>query len=794
MDSADRIRRRIRDIRADTGFSESEIADYLGPEAAEVNFTDQFKRQYTARQNRLDAERANALTVPGLDEAVQAERESDALILPRQSPAPAEAPKPAWRRPQFEAPNPAQDMADRRSTAPRAGAAAATAASRAAQMARDALARRKRAPEMGGINVPPEQVEAARGEAKKAAARPEPARPGAEEMTERRARAVESKDLAEYQRAKDQYDADHAVWRTQFDAAIEAGDQVRAESLAASEPMPPDPPTAVTGDLEAGEVKASWDHDNDPSTPKVAETAAQTLERLKAKNPKAYDALRATATSAVGNDPADVGAWISSQFGDMDPAERITAMEAGGQRLADSRPKLAMPAGSPDGIGTPGVKQAPVPEAQQALDPRTGKPLVTRDPYNKSRTRNIAQPGGGLLPTVRGNLQRAPQRQDALAALGVENLDTFDASPAAMTPNWREQMLGIGAMAFGLDRSSYAEGPEGDDLFIADTQKLLSRHQDKIAAGFTTAPEITGGFTYRPGKEQQGRQKTRLLTNEANRLKQARMSGSAALDPTTGLPLGDLLSQAAAEGDSARVRDLTAQIRAADQSRRTQALADARSMEADQKNRQNPMRAPGMFRSSLAAAGNDPQAIAAVYRDWGMPAEAEAVLGMDNERRQIELAPQVAAAEAQGRRPAQERPDFEVANDGRRSVAEQMLDPDGATMTHDAGVQTMAILDGTYDPNSGEPMTDAQRTSGELSLARNLLQSGATPMHPSVQVAIRGIWRSMPKAGFFRDEEEDGMFTQSVRGLFRAAMKGQLGITDAALADRMYDQYSAAPE
>lgn len=798
MDSADQIRRRLREINADTGFSEQEIAEYLGPEATEVEFTDRFKQQHVARQNKLDAERPYAggwaagsgLEVPGVSQAVAEERDNDELRLPPSPPA-AAPPKPAWRRPQFRPPTPAQDMVDGRRSANSSGKSAASAAAPAATMAREALARRRRATEPGGLAMPPAKVEASREEAKKAAVRPEPARSGLEEMTERRARAVESKELADFQRARDQYDADHAVWRTQFDAAIEAGDQVRAEALAAKEPTPPDPPAAVTGDLEAGEVKASWDHDNDPATPRIAETAAQTLARLQAENKTAYDALRATAQAAVGNDPAKISEWVSVQFGDMDPAERYRAMAEAGQRLADSKPKLAMPAGSPDGVGARGVKQRPIPESQQALDPRTGKPIVTRDPFNNSRTRNVAQPGGGLLPTVRGNLQRAPQYQEALAALGVENLDTFDAAPAAMTPAWREQMLGIGAMAFGLDRASYVEGPDGDNLFIADTQKLLSKHQEKVGVGFKTAPEITGGFTYGPGKEQQARQKARLLTNQANKLKGVRMSGAAAIDDATGRSLGELLDEAAARGNENEVRDLTIRIQQADKSRRTQALATARSNEADQKNRQNPMRAPGMFRDSLREAGNDAQAIAAVYRDWGMPEEAEAVLRMDNERRAIELAPQVAAGELAAKRGPQPQPDFDVAADGRRRVAEQMLDADGPTMTHDAGVMQIATIDGIYNPRSGKEMSPQQRATAESALARQLLQSGASPMHPSVQVAVRRIF-ARTRSGW-RWDENDGLFLNSARTQFRAALRDELGITDFEFADRMFDQYRAAP-
>jgi hypothetical protein len=606
-------------------------------------------------------------------------------------------------------------------------------------------------------------------------------------MTERRARAQESKDIARYQAERAKYDAEHAAWRTQLDAAIESGDQVRAEALADIEPMPPDPPTAVTGDLEAGEVKASWDHDNDPSTPRIAETAPQTLDRLRKNNKAAYKALQATAQAAVeagwrgsieGNDTnAIIDEWLSANFGDMDPDERYEAMQLGGQRLADSKPKLAMPSGSRFGIGSPGRPKTPVPQGQQALDPRTGKPVIIRDPFNNSRVENVPIPAGGLLPTTRGNVQRAPQDQAALGALGVENLATFPVNPEAMTPDWRDQMLGIGAMAFGLNREDFAEGPEGDSMFIAATQKLLSKHQEKVGAGFVAVPEITGGYSYRPGPEMEGRRNVRAQQKEATRVKGSRMAGAAAIDPKTRRPLGELLDEAAAAGEAGRVRELTAQIRAADQSARTQGLTDARSIEATQKNLNNPNRAPGMLRESLRQAGDDPRAIAAVYRQFGMPEQAMAVLAMENQRFAIEQQAEVARTKAEAER---EKNGLEIMRQSDTQIADGLLNPDATRpIAPETAIDEYARVHGAPD----KPLSREQATDG---VGRLLVQTRRPEAisHPVVQGVLDSIYQSI---GWWRSDGPDAQGWVGKREMFISEAKRRLNM-DEATAGQMYDR------
>lgn len=851
-DPADNIRRRRRELQ-EVGFGARDAAVAVGPEAEEQEFTDRFKEQYTARQAGLDAARqedaaaqareddftnrfksqytarqarldaqrlADAaaaagppltmdgamadrkglmadmippgdMRIPGL-EPQEYDSEDTSLQFPPSDPSPgddaarpAQPPRPALRRPEFRPPNPAQDMSDAKNsrTSPEFRgqvAAAGQGTPRVAQMLRDkrsAQERQELAASPGGLNVSPERVAGDRKDAAQSAAAPAPARSGENELRERQDRARESKEIDQYQRDKLKYDADLQVWRTQIDAAFEAGDDVRAAELAKQEPQPPEPPQSVTGGLDPNEVKAEWDHDSNPATPRIAETAAQTLQRLAQTDPAAYRRLQAAAQAAVGNDPEALGEWVSSQFGELEPGERLARMQESGQRLNandTSAPNFAMPQGSRGGIGDAGRPgSARAPEGKQALDPSTDKPMIIRDPANAGRIEPIPMPGGGLLPTTRGNVSRAPQNQAALGegGLGIGSLDTFPVNPEAMTPQWRQQMQGIGLMAFGIDRSQFAEGPEGDDLFIAATQKLLARHQQKVAAGFVAVPEVTGGYSYRPGKDMQDARQQRELDKDTD----AFLAARPAINDSEG---ASALRAAKTPAERRRIKaDLVRQ----DKGERRQALNDARSNEADQKNRNNPARAPGMFRDSLAQAGDNPAAIAAVYRDWGMPREARAIEELENDRLAVEQAGAVARAKAEG---DVEKPDFEIANMGRRRVVEQMTDPDGPTMTHDAGVSTIAQIEGI------DPSTPAGRLQAETKLARLLLQSGASTMHPSVQVAVRNIWR--PLAESWRYDTKDGMW-DSKRKMFIDSLRDDLGITDATLAERFFNQYSRAP-
>ena len=799
-------------------------------QAREDDFTNRFKSQYTARQARLDAQRlADAaaaagppltmdgamadrkglmadmippgdMRIPGL-EPQEYDSEDTSLQLPPRDPSPgddaarpAQPPRPALRRPEFRPPNVAQDLQSGRVEQNRRSAAASRAMPPVAQLARDRQVQRERNAAPGGLGVSPARVAGDRKDAAAAAAAPAPAKSGEDELRERQDRARESKEIDQYQRDKLKYDADLQVWRTQIDAAFEAGDNVRAAELAKQEPQPPEPPQSVTGGLDPNEVKAEWDHDNNPATPRIAETAEQTLQRLAQTDPAAYRRLQAAAQAAVGNDPEALGEWVSSQFGELEPGERLARMQESGQRLNandTSAPNFAMPQGSRGGIGDAGRPgSARAPEGKQALDPSTDKPMIIRDPANAGRIEPIPMPGGGLLPTTRGNVSRAPQNQAALtgtwdhdkdpstpevpSGLGIGSLDTFPVNPEAMTPQWRQQMQGIGLMAFGIDRSQFAEGPEGDDLFIAATQKLLARHQQKVAAGFVAVPEVTGGYSYRPGKDMQDARQQREFDKDTD----AFLAARPAINDSEG---ASALRAAKTPAERRRIKaDLVRQ----DKGERRQALNDARSNEADQKNRNNPARAPGMFRDSLAQAGDNPAAIAAVYRDWGMPREARAIEELENDRRAVEQAGAVARAKAEG---DVEKPDFEIANMGRRRVVEQMTDPDGPTMTHDAGVSTIAQIEGI------DPSTPAGRLQAETKLARLLLQSGASTMHPSVQVAVRNIWRPLANiSSWVRGDTEDGWMA-SKRTMFITSLRDELGITDAALAERLFNQYSQAP-
>jgi hypothetical protein len=867
-DTADQIRLRRRELK-ELGFQPQEIGAELGPEAQEQEFTDRFKDQYTARQAKLDAQRAQEsaaqasedaftdrfkrqytarqerqdaaradaeraaagspltmdaamgdrqglmrdmipqgqLVVPGMGGPPEYSAEDTSLQLPTPEASPgakpdqpgSPPPRPAIRRPQTAPPNVPQDMTDSRQQRSAAGASAARAASPVAQLARERMEARRSAAQPGGLNVSDQDMEAARTTGQASASRPAPAQSGQDELAERERRAAESREIDQYNRAQDKYEADYLVWRTQFDAALEGGDQIQAQKLAKGEPQPPEPPMSVTGDLEPNEVRAVHDHDNDPSTPRIAETSQQTLARLQAADPQAYEALRATAQAAVGTDRDALREWISANFGEMTPEERYDAMRLGGQRLAANNQNmtLAMPQGSRGGIGSPGRTAAPVPASQQALDPRTGKPLTMRDPFNGGRVEALPQAAGGLVPTTTGNRQRAPQRQDALQGPNGEGgllttegpdgkpinytLETFPTNPERMTPQWRNQMLGIGAMAFGLNREDFAEGPDGDDMFIAATQKMLTQHQGKVNAGFEAVPEITGGYTYRPNQAARDRSERRRRDKEVDSFLAARPAGARDPDPNNPSAMIDspeaiALREAAANGTRDQYLAAKDALLRKDREDRRDGLNTARRFEADQKNRNNPARAPGMFRASLAQAGNDPEAQAAVYANWGMPREAERIRAMDVQRQAYTSAAEVERAKIEGER----GPDpIKIMRQTDAQIADGLMNPD-ATMPMDAN--TAVDMYARVHGQEGKPLSAQDALNGVASLLLNTRQPAAR-MHPVVQRALDGMYAGI---SWFRSEGPDSSGFVGRREMFILEARA-LGM-DAETAGQEYDR------
>jgi len=822
MDPADQIRARLREMQGLTGFPADQLAGAMGPDVAEVEFVDRFKSQLQAREAKQAAERqeadsqarkarseregmaaavadagpemrrTDALSAPGLEDS--AWQESDELVLPGvpAAPAPTAPAQPSnpfsvgARRPPFRAPNPAQDMADDRRRSREAGAAAAASAAPAATAARAAQQRRSeekglqaRARAPGGLNVPPARVEADRAAAQTATARPAPARSGPDDLRERKDRARESKELAQYRIDMDRYDAERLAWQTEYDNAVEAGDLPRAETLAAAEPQPPTPPQSVTGGLDENEVKAVWDHDNDPATPRIAETAEQSLAWLRANDPKAYERLARQAQAAVGTDKESLREWASAQFGEMEPGDRRKAMQRSGSMLNanDERVNFVMPQGARGGIGDSGRGRAPrAPEGRQALDPRTGQPIIVRDPFNQNRVEPIPAPRGGLLGTPGGTRMPAPQNQAALGrspvglpegGLGIESLDSFPVNPEAMTPQWREQMMGIGLMAFGLDREDFAEGPEGDDMFIASTQRLLDRHQQKVAAGFVVRPSITGGYTYEPGQAMQEQRAANARDKDTNSFLAAR----PAINDTDGA------AELKGAVTPAERRQIKARLRQQDQEERRQALNDARSKEADQKNRNNPARAPGMFRDSLAAAGNDPQAQAAVYRNFGMPREAERILAMENQRFAVEQAGLTERAKADAER---EPNGLDLMIQADNQIVGGLLDEDPTQpLNADTAID---MYDRVHSPE-GKPMGPDKARDG---VGRLLVQSGrpAAMAHPIVQGVLDDIYTNI---GWARSDEPDNVGFVGKREFFILEARRRLNM-DEKTAGAMFDR------
>lgn len=221
---------------------------------------------------------------------------------------------------------------------------------------------------------------------------------------------------------------------------------------------------------------------------------------------------------------------------------------------------------------------------------------------------------------------RMPAPAQAQAAmLTDEQALPLNPTEEQMTPQWREQMKFAG-MTLGLN----PQGFDNEGAFIAAAQKLLERHRQR-AAKYDTIPVVTGGYRATPNaatKQKTADDERYRATREFIRTYPFSPDGSDALQQK--------LLEASNAGNVAKVAELKKQIRQEHEMSRAQAAKTFTKRQTETSLMNNPNVAPAMFRESLAQAGNDPAAIAAVYRQFGMSRQADQVLARENQRVAVE--------------------------------------------------------------------------------------------------------------------------------------------------------------
>ncbi len=376
---------------------------------------------------------------------------------------------------------------------PQAGSQMAEADAAQSSNAR-ARARRESAAAPGGLNQPPGSAKAAASQAVASAAAP--TAPPLMPDFERRSR--ESRDQQEAAEAKAAFDAwnrRNAELNAEYNMAVEDGDAARAAAVAREQQEHlenrPELPASVTGGLEDNEF-LPVDHDGDPQTPEQSWTAADTFEQLAASGDpgeaQAADNLLLVAANAVGVPASEIGdpenrrkvdEWLSGQFGDIHPSERPAAMVAAANRqfaagmprpepargpVTEGRPKYQAPTGTPDGIGSKGDTRA------GGANFASGQPAMYKSPDGSMQPIPVREGRGNR---VRGGHQMtaAPQIDGMLEQQGITMEDLNSDGALSLTPPtgpayeaWRQKML-LAGQAFGIDRTQYEEGSNGDNAY-----------------------------------------------------------------------------------------------------------------------------------------------------------------------------------------------------------------------------------------------------------------------------------------------------------------------------------------
>lgn len=312
--------------------------------------------------------------------------------------------------------------------------------------------------------------------------------------------------------------------------------------------------------------------------------------------------------------------WLSTNFGDMPPAERAATMKS----VATSAPRVSI---GKDPTLPPG-RNTELAKSRVAA----GKPLPEgREPsqytpeQRRTMSRNVYNPevpmtpfGGTFTQTASGGLMaRAPNPQ------ALETAQAIAADPNQ--GEYSDSHIAALAQAYGIDAVKY-----GDDLDLlrADTMREHQRHQESMQK-LDIVPNPMGGYRYaaNPQKAEQF-----MLEREAGMTPQRRAQFAQRVIQRHNNYITDderaALAQAVhTDQGFTAIRELNndLNLRRADYiMSRVNDRSQNYNMSRDLR---NPNYAPGMQIRSLMAAVNEnnPLAMAAIYNYYGMPGARDAM-------------------------------------------------------------------------------------------------------------------------------------------------------------------------
>lgn len=511
----------------------------------------------------------------------------------------------------------------------------------------------------------PEAVEKdAKSVAERAVRQRKDAASGERKIAERQATRVKDSAQQRDREAQNAYDAARREWETQLENAYETGNMELVAKLEKSKPQPPRPSLESTGGKTVEELQ---------------EPVEDTLARLEEVDPAAADALRAMDESVPDS--------LNAHFSDMPPDERFQAMRVAGQRMAarevtvNGRTETRAVGGSlPNVVGLPQGRRGGMGRAgTQLMPPNRNQP---RSAYDQGPGKPTGTPRSPMEDSDTGAPRRTPQ-----------HVDTFDGSlgpRAAPAPSTDDILEGVdldapehtgaekdlilfAAHQMGLDLGAFDDSPRGQAMALHEAKRLVRNHRARVGGALKLdkdgevvtddqgRPVLTAGRqrvvasdnpdspyryaeTPRAKKERERRDLVRrtheFIGNHPipDSLRDEVIPDPTDTDPSDGIRtmnLHDQLLQAAANDDMETYHEIRRKLRGAEIAGQRAMLVQRRKMKALQTQMTDPEINQGVFAAAMADAGDDPEAQALVYRQFGMNDQADRVLALSSQDRAL---------------------------------------------------------------------------------------------------------------------------------------------------------------
>lgn len=440
--------------------------------------------------------------------------------------------------------------------------------------------------------------------------------------------------------AQAKYDNDMRIWQTQYDNAVELGNQPLIARLERSRPTAPRPSLESTGGLTMEEIE---------------EPVEATLQRLPADQQEALrrmhgdPAVDENGKPIVGEDTNDS---MNMAFADLPPAERLQAMSASAQNYMQTNeafPTSPAFTGTRGGFGNPrrGDVFLP-PNNTQPRDsyrntPRSPNESVSGAP--RARPQNVDPFTGGMGPTAAGSpdllayalpagfnidgprdQQWRSRVQAAAQELGVD-MNAFDQSPRGEAMFWKEAERAVRAH---LERTGGITDPVTGEKrnTVRDKDGNLVPRQQVVGSGDPNNPyrySQTDAARRSDGIRQMQKDAADFVGRHPipDSLKDVRVK-----DPTdeTGertLNLHEALQQAADRGDKESYVAIRQKIINAERGGQQAMLVQQRKLRAMQVQMNSPTMGQASFATAMQEAAGDPEAQATILRQYGMFDEAD---------------------------------------------------------------------------------------------------------------------------------------------------------------------------